>query len=250
MNCYLVEKVIHYCNISVPFCARIDEKTTDFYDLTFVLSGSMTYRADGVTYTLRKNDAIFLPPGTLRSRQEGTEPVRYVSFNFHMSAHTEISFPPYLPNCVSGDIRTLISAFPHSHLSPYYHSGEKLANLLNYILFELLDVSALKCSNTHVLNMLRFIDENITQRLTLQTVSCHVGLSREYACTLFRRETGQSLTNYINERKIHFARDLILNREMSLTDVATYLGYTNYNYFSRLFRRYFDVPPIALKRSR
>ena len=46
------------------------------------------------------------------------------------------------------------------------------------------------------------------------------------------------------------AKELVLRNEMSLSDLSAYLGYENYNYFSRLFKRYFDVTPISLKNRR
>ena len=57
------------------------------------------------------------------------------------------------------------------------------------------------------------------------------------------------LTEYVNERKMLLAKEFILNREMSLADISTYLGYDNYNYFSRLFKQYLGVTPISLKKN-
>ena len=60
---------------------------------------------------------------------------------------------------------------------------------------------------------------------------------------------GKTLTDYVNERKMLLAKELILNGEMSLTDISTYLGFDNYNYFSRLFKQYLGITPISLKKN-
>ena len=247
MEKYLVSEVLHFCNVSLNKCSYMPPRTIDYYDLTFVISGSMTYVADNEIFVLKKNDAIFLKPGTLRERYEGNEPVKYVSFNFKAMPNVELEFDKYLPNCISSDIKKIVSAFPQSHLSPYYHSKEKVGCILNYILFELLDVVSLKSNNPYVLKVTRYVGEHITEKMSLQSISGVIGLSKEYTANIFKKEVGKTLTDYINERKMLLAKELITRNEMKLTDVASYLGYDNYNYFSRLFKRYFDFSPIELK---
>lgn len=247
MNNYFVSDILHYCNVSLNSSDVIIQNKIDFYDFTFVLSGSMTYTANGKTYILKKNDAIFLKPGTIRSRLATPEPVRFVSFNFNLLPGSKLNFAEYLPNCISVNIKNLVSVFPQSHISPYFHSKEKIANMLNYILFELQDVVTLQFNNEYIIRILRHIDAHITEKMSLQSISSEVGLSKEYTAYLFKKETKRTLTDYINERKMLLAKELILQNVMTLTELAVYLGYSDYSYFSKLFKRYFDVTPIVLK---
>lgn len=247
MQIYTVERLRHYCNISVPGCSAIRRIKIDYYDFTAVLSGSMTYIADGKLYTLNKNDGVLLPPGTLRERLPGTEPVRYISFNFYLNPKSRLMLPLFLPSCITDDIRRLISAFPQSHLSGHDSAREKAASLLNFILCELRDTAAAESANPHVLRITRYINAHITKPLTLKSISAEVGLTREYISALFRKETGKTLTDYINERKLLFARQLLQSGEMSLADIAGHVGYENYGYFSRLFKRYFGISPTDMK---
>ena len=243
----MVKDILHYCNVSLNKCSKISKTTIEYYDFTFVLSGTMTYTADDETIVLNKNDAIFLKPGTVRSRDMGNEPVKFVSFNFTVMPNTQLTLENFLPNCITSDIKKIISAFPQSHLSPYYHSKEKVANMLNFILFELIDVMSLKSSNPYVLKIAKYIGEHITEKMTLQSISQEIGLTKEYTANIFKKEMKITLTNYINERKMLLAKDLIISNEMSLGDLSAYLGYENYNYFSRLFKRYFGITPTNLK---
>lgn len=247
MELYLTNTLRHYCNVSLCKCSAIEPKKIDYFDLTFVLSGSMTYIVNSKTFVLKKNDAIFITPSSLRARLAGTAPVKYVSFNFNIFPHARLLFDTYIPSCISPDIKKLISAFPQSHLSPSYHATEKAANLLNYILFEIMDGIRLSSSNEHVQKIIRYVDEHITKTMSLQSISHEIGLSKEYTAFIFKKEMHQTLVNYINERKMLIAKKLLLNNEMNLTDLSAYLGYNSYNYFSRLFKRYFEISPIALK---
>ena len=248
MQYYLVKDVSHYCNVGLKQCGEMFRHTIPYYDFTFVLEGTMVYYANDKKIILQKNDAIFLPPGTVRSREEWEGLVRFVSFNFTVLEGVEFSFPHYMQGCITQNIRKLVSQYPPSHLSSFYHAKEKCVSMLNYILFELLDAAAIQCDNEHVIKMLYYIEEHITEDLRLQTISAQMNLSKEYTSYIFKKETGKTLTDYVNERKLLLARELIQGGEMSLTDIAAYLGYENYNYFSRLFKRYMEISPVMFKK--
>ena len=250
MNNYFVKDILHYCNVSLDKNSSILTEKINFYDLTFMLKGSMTYTANDKSYVLKPNDALLLKPGTLRSRSAGTETVKYVSFNFTLLPESTLNLDEYMPDCITADIKKLVFAFPGSHLSPYCHAREKVANILNYILFELSDMASINSTNEHVLKAIHYIEENITEKLSLKCISEKIGLTKEYTATIFKKETGRTLTDYINERKMLIAKELILCNKMSLNDISNYLGYDNYYYFSRLFKRYFDVSPVDMKTKR
>ncbi len=245
---YPVREVTHYCNIKVKSSGRILKRVIDFYDFTFVLEGELLYRVSEKEIRIQKNDAIFLPPGTQYSRAPLNTAVAYVSFNFHAAEGISFSFAPFLPKVINQNIRNLINAYPYGHLSSRHHSREKCANLLNYLLLELEDVLSFGSNHPHVCTMLSYIQEHFRERITLQDISRCTGLTKEYCACLFKQEMGKSIIDYMNERKMQTAKELILTGALSLTEISDYLGYENYNYFSRLFRKTFGEPPMALRK--
>ncbi|MBR4060794.1 MAG: helix-turn-helix transcriptional regulator [Lachnospiraceae bacterium] len=247
MQHYLVKDLSHYCNVTKSTYGIILEHPIPYYDFSFVLEGSMTYYVNGTKILLQKNDAIFLPPGTKRKREPVQGIVHFVSFNFTAVEGASFPFPQYMPNCINGNIRKLVSLYPPSYLSTFCYSKEKCINMLNYILLELAEASDLTSGNEHVMKILHYIEEHITENLTLQTISSKMNLSREYTSYIFKKEMGKTLTAYVNERKLLLAKELIIDGSMTLTDIASYLGYENYNYFSRIFKNNLGITPIALK---
>lgn len=244
----IVKEIKHYCNIYVENCTEINLRRVDYYDLTFVLEGEITFIEDGKTYTIGKNDAILLSPHKLHQRLSGDIPVKYVSFNFTVNPESGFFLDTCMRGVISAEIKKLVGAFPHSHISAHYKSSEKAASILNYILHDLSDSAAPRCNNEHIEKIIRYIDENITEKMSLALISKKINLSREYTSAVFKKETGKTLTDYINERKMHFAKELISGGEMSLLQVAAYVGYSDYTYFSRLFKKYFDITPMELKK--
>ena len=117
------------------------------------------------------------------------------------------------------------------------------------MLFELLDARALGSHNPHVRKIISHIEENEGARITLFDMSRLVGLTPEYTATIFKRETGKTLGEYVNERKLLQAKGMVCNSTLSLGEIAARLGFENYHYFSRLFKSHFHTTPIAMRKS-
>ncbi|MBQ8250204.1 MAG: AraC family transcriptional regulator [Clostridia bacterium] len=247
MDKYIVKDLLHFCNVTVKRSTKIEWRTIDYFDLTFVIKGQLHYTINDRIVVLRENDAILLPPGTLRSRPSVDGDVHYVSFNF--TAYDEGVLPTklYYENAITREIRSLASVFSEQHLSAFYHSHEKMTNILNCILFEFIDTVSLGSNDKNVLSVLKYIDENLTERITIGEIGRAVHLSNDYISHCFKRELGRSVMDYVNERRMLLARNMISGGEMSLTDIAEALGYDSYSYFSRVFKRYFGVSPIRYK---
>lgn len=248
MHCYPVTELTHYCNVALSRCPKIVEKQIDYYDFTFVFEGEMVYIIDGQKITLRKNDAIFLKPGTVRGREASTAPVAYASFNFLTAPETAFPFESYMSDCITDNIRKLVHLFPGTHRAGYSYAQQKCTNMLNYILFELLDHAALHTNDVHISKIVDYIETRIGEKISLTEISAHIRLSREHTSALFKKKTGKTIMEYINERKLCIAREYILSNELSLSEIAGLVGFDNYNYFSRLFKSKYNITPIALKK--
>lgn len=249
MECNMVEQIIHYCNVSVERCPKIADHIIDYYDFTFVLEGKMTYYADGEKIILKKGDAIFLRPGTLRRRAEGEGSVHYVSFNFIAMPDIEFPFDTHIQDCVNQDIRKLISVYSLSHLSAKFHAKEKCHNILNYILLELSDITSSNCKNDNILKILKYIDEHITEKISLKDIAEHFHMSKEYISNAFSKETGMQLVYYINEQKVLLAKKIITTQQVSLQSISQYLGFESYDYFSKTFKKHIGTTPSQLKKN-
>ena len=248
MSNYIVESIAHYCNVSVKKCIKLPQGIIPYYDLTFVIKGSLTYFINGEKHVLEENDIMLLPPGTLRARNEGTKESRYVSFNFQILPDAKLDLPLFMPGSLSQNIRTLLKVYSQKYILPTYHSREKCINMLNYILFELLSSGDFESNNQTIRKIMIFIDENISLPITLAMISDHVYLSREHIASIFKKETGKTVMTYVTDRKMQIAGNMLKTTHFSLTDIASAIGYTNYAYFSRTFKKYFRTSPAKYRK--
>ena len=108
----------------------------------------------------------------------------------------------------------------------------------------------MRSTNEHVVKIIKYVDEHITERMSLCDIADRFHLSKEHTSYIFKREMGTPLVSYINEQKSLLAKNLILSGEMPLADISDYLGFENYDYFSKTFKKYMGVTPLKLKKNK
>lgn len=95
------------------------------------------------------------------------------------------------------------------------------------------------CEYKHrlILEALDYLRTNYINKLNLDEVSTHVFLSKSYFCSLFKKETGMSVIEYLQKLRIEKACRLLQNDTCKITDVAEKVGYTDYRFFNKTFKK-------------
>lgn len=88
-----------------------------------------------------------------------------------------------------------------------------------------------------------YINQHLTERLSLNAVADLFYLSPGYLSTTFKKHCGMSFTEYINCQKISLAKDLLLKQEMKIYEIAAFLGFENTYYFSKVFKKISGMSP-------
>ncbi len=89
----------------------------------------------------------------------------------------------------------------------------------------------------------KYVNDHISEPISLKAVAKHVGLSVNYFSSLFKKELNTSFTSYVNECRINKSKELLKNTDHSLANIATEVGFKNQNYFTTIFKKYTTVTP-------
>lgn len=99
--------------------------------------------------------------------------------------------------------------------------------------------------NTEIKRALVYLNEQYQSNLTLQTVSDYVGLNKNYFSNLFKEETGETFTKYLNRLRISKAIELLeCGKKLRTYEIAEQVGYQNANYLSKIFK---DIKGITIE---
>lgn len=83
----------------------------------------------------------------------------------------------------------------------------------------------------------QYIHDHYAEPLTLPCVAFEVGLNPSYLSTLFKKETGKNFLDYLMETRIDVAKELLVETDMSISEVAEKVGYNDMKYFYKRFRQ-------------
>jgi two-component system, response regulator YesN len=89
----------------------------------------------------------------------------------------------------------------------------------------------------------QFILDNLHLELNRETIAEHVYLNPAYLSRLFRKETGQSMTDFAIDQRMTKARRDLEKTNMKISDIAQAVGYCNFSHFSKQFKKTTGLSP-------
>ena len=93
----------------------------------------------------------------------------------------------------------------------------------------------------------KYIRENFQKELTLDEVSKNVDISPYYFSKIFKEETGENFIEYLTRVRIDKAKELLVDANVSVKEAGIQSGYSDPNYFSRIFKKQMDMTPSEYK---
>lgn len=94
----------------------------------------------------------------------------------------------------------------------------------------------------------QYIDANYTDNINLTRIALDMNASEYYLSHIFKKLTSFSPLQYIIRRRIGEAQNLLINTNMSITEIATSIGYNNSNYFQNAFKKMIHITPGEYRR--
>lgn len=94
-----------------------------------------------------------------------------------------------------------------------------------------------------------FIKANFQKDITLEMAAEEIGFSPQYLSRVFKEETGMNFVEFITEKRIAFAKELLRNGNRNIKEVGNAAGYSDTNYFCRIFKKVTGMTPTQYKES-
>jgi AraC-like DNA-binding protein len=92
-----------------------------------------------------------------------------------------------------------------------------------------------------------FIQQNQAEELSLTKVAKAVNTSSFYFCKLFKKATGLNFTDYVSRVRIEKAKNLLLNPNLRISEIAFEVGFQSLTHFNRVFKKIIGQSPTQYR---
>lgn len=241
------------------------------FEFIYLEKGYAKFYIDGDEYKIEAGDFLFVNSGSIHSGEELVR--RSIGYAIVFDLRLLFSEEPdyckheyflpllnkriYIPSFVKDDIirediRKIISSFIEKSYGYELH----IKSLLFSIFWRLFKFHAerqkengrLGYKTERIKDVLNYINQNFSKDLTLDELSKQVDMSKFYLCRLFKDSLRMSPVEYINKVRIEKATELLINTDMSISEIALECGFNNISYFIKVFKRYMNITPLKFRK--
>ena len=241
----------------------------DFDKITIFIKGNVTYMIEGKSYDLKPYDIVLVHHNDIHKLNIDNSTVYeriivYISPNFMNAYKTDsydLSFCFQKAQQEHSNVLRIPSLEKSSllrsitHLEKSFSDEGYAADLYRQVLFlefmihlnraanknrlEFIDTD--NC-NEKIVDILQYINENLNNDLSVDTIAKNFYISKYYMMRLFKQETGYTLGQYISQKRLLLAKELILSGIPS-TQACFDCGFKDYSTFSRAYKGFFSESP-------
>lgn len=105
--------------------------------------------------------------------------------------------------------------------------------------------------NSTVASIITYLENNFAKEFSLYEMALDMNRSKEYLCTLFKKNTGKTIVQHLTEIRIVHARNLLLQYpEKTAAEIALECGFSNASYFGKKFKQLTGYSPDSYRKER
>lgn len=205
----------------------------------------------GQSFTVLPNTVSYIPPNT-RFVRKIEQPIDF--HQFHMQSEQE---DPIAASLVSGILpipKEQVSAIGRSLSCAKTVPGqtEVLQHILDHILTENYLFSAQAADPIYsedILHTLHYMEAHLSEHIRLEKLAQVAGLSPTGLIWKFDRQLKTTPMQYLIQLRMQMAKQLLLESNLTVTEIAEKCGYTDVYYFSNAFRQHTGVNPSTFRKS-
>ncbi|MEH7094115.1 GH39 family glycosyl hydrolase [Neobacillus vireti] len=238
-------------------------------ELIYMIKGQLQVKISNNTYHLNQSDFILVNSNEFHSFQSEKDNL-FVVFHFNylelssLLAHKNLVF-----NCNSIDcshssdkefivvIEELLSVYMQQHQDSEVESLEKTFKLISLLKLkylkssnqlEIQSYSTSKGQNERLAEIMEYIQSNYREPLTLEEVAGLHYISVPYLSKFFKKQTGKTFSQYLNEIRLAHAVNELVNSNKPITRIALDNGFPNLAAFNRVFNESYQLKPVEYRK--
>lgn len=268
---------------SVPF---IRDHTHDYLQLWYVCKGAFTHSIDdNKEYKMVKGDLFVIPPYVVHrvkpELEEGTTIIgceflpQFINDKFKNLSNDKDFFDfaylePFLVSKdmvrpklnLTGQLQDKVESILEEMLMEYKEEDKNYEIMLKGDLLRLLAIVVREyekgyqtCETKEIFqnyreaikDSIKYIQEHYNEEIRLDDVCRHSLMSKTYFCYIFKNLTGKTFSEFLLDLRMRKSMELLIETDMSVTDICYKVGFNDVTYFCRVFKRVIGFSPKHYK---
>jgi AraC-like DNA-binding protein len=95
---------------------------------------------------------------------------------------------------------------------------------------------------------LQYMHQHLAEEMSLEAIATHIHISQFYFCRLFKQSMGVTPYQYLLQQRVERAKQLLLQDELSIAEIALEVGFANQSHFCVQFKRWVGISPKQFAR--
>ena len=255
-------------------CSAFPTHWHDHLEFLYIQSGEGVIECDFVPYKVKAGDLIVVNSGELHSGYTLSPGFSYyciiVDPSLIQSSFTDVCDIKYISpitnnliqfnNRITKDtaildsINKIISEQQQQTIGYELSIKAEICRVLVLLLRneakELLSSDAYKVRQNELLRLgsvLQYIEEHYSEKINGEQLASMISISYYHFCRIFKQATSKTVTEYINKVRIKNSIEMLNNTNLNITEISLATGFTDINYFTRLFKKHIGITPLAFR---
>lgn len=234
----------------------------NFWEITYVDQGELLTYIDDREFILTQGNFIFYAPNQYHTQKNNAkEPISFLTISFEMDFEQEELFLNKIFNC-SHNLKSILEKILLEKDYNGLYSPDLIICYLKEFIIELLrelsnqnnlkklHTSMQANTNNNYVNLtLEYIYQNFNKKITISDIAHMISISESYLSRIFKDVMGVTIIEYINNYRLEKSKEYIKSTELNLTQIAEILGFNSIHYFSKQFKKKYEMSPITYSKS-
>lgn len=247
----------------IPLNANHKMHQHDFYEICYILSGSLTHIVNNKSYNLNEGDCFIIVPEHAHAFTNSLNcSLRNILVSQKLINHLKMFLPNPIVSLkeISGKTFHLSTKNISSHEQLFteysLESNSDIKNLIGINLIIQFITFFIKSGETKKQEEYPLVVQQIVEYLNrdFYLTDCSQKLemfsySRAYLCTIFKKHTKKSIVEYLTDIRLEHAVFFLKNTNLSLNQIADKIGISSLAYFNNIFKKKYNITPIKFRKT-
>lgn len=237
-------------------------------ELIMITEGSAEFFINAKQFSCRRGDIVFIPPYCVHSLSGNTPDSGIIGLVYELSL---IPIPgavlpekvlcgerisDYIINCENPSYRGIkknLLLAERAYRQECYADEMRVLSYLYMLTWEIMNnyhtADDGRKNHSRLEPVTDYIKDNYKRNITLSELSAQINVCRDHLIRIFKASTGRTPMEYIMDMRLEEALRLLINTDMSITEVSLNSGFSSSDYMTKVFNKKFNITPLKYRRN-